>query len=316
MDPAAERGSERGSSGSLLALMFAFSSSTIVFISSHPSIHRFSFASFFSSLSLSLSLSLCVVVVYIWRPVANWLIWTANFNCVSFSGRKTTWTTTTTTQAASWRSAPARDGHPAAKRAAAEGRRRVGRHLPALPQDQVRRRIGTRLPLLQRPLLRSLRRQSRSPIIEGNIITCFFFFFFFFFSSRAESTGKSRTRRHFLLLLLLLLICHSWRSWYSYVSWLEHEVSLLPSIGPAQLDLHDLFIRYHFLWFYLERGRLALLLLSFLLFHFSPSTSVFVVWPRDLLTPESDVTLSLFSLGKLLPSRQRCCVDSCLAYVH
>ena len=62
MDPAAERGSERGSSGSLLALMFAFSSSTIVFISSHPSIHRFSFASFFP---LSLSLCVCCSRIYL-----------------------------------------------------------------------------------------------------------------------------------------------------------------------------------------------------------------------------------------------------------
>lgn len=72
-------------------------------------------------------------------------------------------------QATSGRSVALGDGYPTKKWTTAEDWRRIRRHLPALPQDQIRRRIGTRLPLLQRPLLRPLRRQSRSPILKGTV---------------------------------------------------------------------------------------------------------------------------------------------------
>ena len=73
-------------------------------------------------------------------------------------------------QEASGRSAAAGGGDPPAGRAPAQSRRRTGRHLSAVFENQVRRRPGSRLPLLQRALLCPLWRQSCAEIFKGKQI--------------------------------------------------------------------------------------------------------------------------------------------------
>lgn len=91
-------------------------------------------------------------------------------------------------QETSGRGAPPRDGDSTAERAAAQGRRRIRRHLPAVSQDEIRGRSGPRVSLLQRALLCPLRRQSRSPLIESESPSLVFAIHFSFLSHILHQT--------------------------------------------------------------------------------------------------------------------------------
>ena len=59
------------------------------------------------------------------------------------------------------------EADPAESGNATEGRNRTGLHLPDLPQDQVCRRHRPHLQLLQRPVLRQMRREGGTQVQQG-----------------------------------------------------------------------------------------------------------------------------------------------------